>query len=1070
MHNESISLAKLTKPRLQKVLPLPRLHLLLNEKRLHPAIWISGPGGSGKTTLMASYIKNSRLAYLWYQIDEGDADVATFFYYLGLAGKNLTPQKSDLPFLTPEYEMGISIFARRFFEELFNRLPKPGILVFDNYQDIPPDSLLHNVIREALSVIPNDINVFISSRSVPPPVFIKARTNNCLSEINWPDLRLKLEETTELFQFFGGKSFSKEKLKNLHSKTDGWIAGILLLLKRAETEGIDERPFKEFNTQEVFEYLNNEIFEKAAPETQEFMLKNSIFQQITAKIGQNLTGIDNVEQILTRVKQNHWFIYQYPGIERKYQFHPLFRDFLLKKAEQVYTKKQLMALKEAGAQLMEAEGQIEDAIDLYFATDNFSAAIRLILKNAQSMAIQGRFQTLAGWLNKLPEEISQSYPQTLYWLGVSRLPVDQSSARDYFKKALYIFEAQKDNVMMCLSLCGMLDAISYGLGGFEQIDQWLVYLENCSREYDHLPNGEVKSRLTASALLALVLRYPDHPEFKIWTERGMAIIESTAPADIKSQIIMPLLMHRLFIGNLTEGEYFITRYQEIVESGDISPLARITLKDLESFYLWLSGNFAQCRDKVDEALALSSKTGIYILSPIIIAHGIAGALSRGDLKAANEMFEKQSTYAQSSTCMMRESRNTLLSWMAIMEKDLSKAQFMADSAVSVAEETGMPTTAPISLLGQAIAKHLAGKDDKAQKSLEKSFSICQRLESRQIEFACYLTQAEFALNDGNDALLYSALKKAMTIGKERQYINTWLWRTDVMVMLCCKALEAGIEVSYVQDLIRMRKLVPDKPPLEIENWPWTIKIYVLGRFEIVADGKPIKFTQKVQEKPLALLKTIIALGGRDVSIDRIADILWPDAEGDTAHGNFKTTLHRLRRMLGHHQAIYQNSGSITLDQRYFWVDVWMFERSTSLADLTWQSARNEKDLEKAVKLTQRALDLYQGPIFASNEDMAIGLREYLHHRFIRGLEQLAMYWQNRSENEKAIAFYERGLKEDDLVESFYYGIMACSHCLGKRAKALDTYERCKKIMLKTLGIPPSKKIENLKKSILSEKN
>ncbi|MGC9968053.1 MAG: winged helix-turn-helix domain-containing protein, partial [Syntrophobacteraceae bacterium] len=135
-----------------------------------------------------------------------------------------------------------------------------------------------------------------------------------------------------------------------------------------------------------------------------------------------------------------------------------------------------------------------------------------------------------------------------------------------------------------------------------------------------------------------------------------------------------------------------------------------------------------------------------------------------------------------------------------------------------------------------------------------------------------------------------------------------------------KALEAGIETDYVQGLIRRRNLMPDVPVLHLENWPWPLRIYTLGQFEILRDSEALRFTGKVQQKPLLLLKALIAFGGRAVKEEQLCDALWPDAEGDLAHLSLETTLHRLRKLIGKDRVIQFKEGKLTLDIQSCWVD------------------------------------------------------------------------------------------------------------------------------------------------------
>src|SRR5574341_1012728 len=83
---KSTSIAKITRPRLPDVLPRTRLfHLLDQTRKKFPAIWISGPAGAGKTTLVSSYLDSRELPCLWYQVDERDAYAAPFFQYMTMA-------------------------------------------------------------------------------------------------------------------------------------------------------------------------------------------------------------------------------------------------------------------------------------------------------------------------------------------------------------------------------------------------------------------------------------------------------------------------------------------------------------------------------------------------------------------------------------------------------------------------------------------------------------------------------------------------------------------------------------------------------------------------------------------------------------------------------------------------------------------------------------------------------------------------------------------------------------------------------------------------------------------------
>jgi DNA-binding SARP family transcriptional activator len=105
-----------------------------------------------------------------------------------------------------------------------------------------------------------------------------------------------------------------------------------------------------------------------------------------------------------------------------------------------------------------------------------------------------------------------------------------------------------------------------------------------------------------------------------------------------------------------------------------------------------------------------------------------------------------------------------------------------------------------------------------------------------------------------------------------------------------------------------------------------LRIFTLGRFAVLSHGKKLATKLLARNKPIQLLQALIALGGRQVSKTRLADIFWPDSNGDEQAAALKITLHRLRSMLGVAEVIIQTPTNLSLNPSVCWVDCWQFER------------------------------------------------------------------------------------------------------------------------------------------------
>jgi DNA-binding SARP family transcriptional activator len=373
--------------------------------------------------------------------------------------------------------------------------------------------------------------------------------------------------------------------------------------------------------------------------------------------------------------------------------------------------------------------------------------------------------------------------------------------------------------------------------------------------------------------------------------------------------------------------------------------------------------------------------------------------------------------------------------------NLNQALSHADACLKLNEKLGWFFGMAIARLHKAIALHESGRHKEAEKDLEQGIKKALHLRLPRTQFSAYLLKAHFALDRSQEQDCLAHLRKAFSLSREEGYFPHFIDRPNAMANLCIKALEAGIEVDYVQEFIRRLKIIPETSPQHLEKWPWPLKIFTLGRFGLLKDEKPLRFARKVQQRPLALLKALIALGGKEVKEEEISDFLWPESDGDAAHKAFMINLHRLRQLLGDEKVVQYQEGRLSVDVHQCWVDVWAFEHLLEEAEDGWKKGGTDK----AIQLSEKALEIYQGDFLTDwvDEPFTRSLRERLKSNLIRSVDRLAGHWEKIGQFEKAAEAYQKALEVNDLIEDFYRRLMVCYGRLGKRAEALAVYRRCR---------------------------
>ena len=244
-----------------------------------------------------------------------------------------------------------------------------------------------------------------------------------------------------------------------------------------------------------------------------------------------------------------------------------------------------------------------------------------------------------------------------------------------------------------------------------------------------------------------------------------------------------------------------------------------------------------------------------------------------------------------------------------------------------------------------------------------------------------------------------------------------------------------------------------------------VRIYLFDTFQIereTASGpSPIPIRSKKLQTMLAYLTLF-----RQKPIERpqLSQALWPRAGAAAARRNLREYLYRARQLLS---GIFPHTAVLESDEQYLYfhlpdscrVDVEIFAQTVAAAEAAPVP-------EQAISLWEDALALYRGDLLAAvYDDWADAERERLRQLYLNALERLAAARQNSGDYSGAARAIQRLLENDPLEEAAHRRLMELYVAAGDRARALQQYEICRRILQEKLDAPPLPQTEALYRAI-----
>ncbi len=974
-----VSLAKLTPPSLPALVTRSRLTKQIEQARRRGAkvVWLQAPPGSGKTTLATSYIHTRKCPTLWYQLNSSDADPATWVHYLSMGIQQAAPRfRKSMPALEPAYMANLPEFIRRFFEELFMRLKSPGLLIFDNYHDLPIDSPVQGLMAEAFRTIPPGALCLVTSRLAPPPSFATFIADQTLVEFPADNLAFDLVETKQLLALHHPKNTKPEAewTQQLHKQTQGWVAGMILLgTNRTATHQptastLKALPHKaEFvgDHSILFDYFVQEALTHVSSDVRKLLLKTALFPAFTDQMAQKLTGLAIAGYELNKLSRARYFVENREGTQKVFQYHPLFKEFLRHQAAIEFGPDTWQALHGEAADLLLNEGWVEDAIELLLGNQQHKQVSQLLVQQAPKLIEQGRFQTLAEWLNRIPVQEYEREPYLRYWQGMSLLLQDPTTSLRCFQTAFQTFQQREDVCGMLLAASGAIYSIDFTWTHLDRIDEWLPIIDSTWDQHsDDLP-PEVQSTVIIAMMRGLYWRQPHRTIVHAWIERAVAFIQQY---DRFSELT--ILLHHIVccsrsFGSIQEVLQSTNSTIQKVANAPLSPPNQLAWEISQTGVSWVTGAFQKAKVHYQRASDLLIEHEVSVFRGPLLFNGLYAALHSQDLEHAETLLPAEDD-APCIGPVFYAIGMFQKGWFYALKGETDKALNYAQQSIVLAQQPKGRHFEAVATLGLAMVLADTGRFEDVEQPLSEVEAVAQALDHVSLNYSCHLLRAYVLLETSTRQQALPFLKHACQLGQEHDIFYTYeSWLPRILTPLCALAVEEDIELDYVRQLIRDKHLTLDAKTANTLAWPWPIRIQTLGTFLITTDEGPVVFGRKAPLMPLRLLQLLISLGGQTISLTRLSDALWPDADGDAAYRSILTTLTRVRKILGREDALIVQGGLLSINTHLCWVDSLAFEHLVSRALLDFEN-HNAKRARESSLLAQR---VYEGPFLPAIDEV-----------------------------------------------------------------------------------------------------
>ena len=1091
---------KLLPPRPAPALLLrPRLMERLGANLSHPVTLVTAAAGSGKTTLVADFVRSRKRQFVWYQLDHTDADPFVFLGYVAHGIRQIVPgfgaatlsylqQSADEMAQQPERAVDVLL------NEVLDLVDQPFIFVLDDYHHLGAETAVHTIVDRLLAYLPDVMHLIIVSRDVPPLALARLRTQNALTIIDRNELLFTDEETQELFRTVFDLELTPEQLAEYRERTHGWITALQLVRQVAQRQALGLREGESASTpdlseilrqseRDIFDYFAEEVFADETENVQQLLLRLSLLERIDSDVCAQLHPKSGCAAALPALVRRNVFMTVAglsDGRGEEYRLHPLFKDFLRRRLHTEVGQAGVTAEHARYADFFIADEQWEPAMRHLLAAEDFARAARIIAEKGADWIASGAFSLLLTFAEAVPPAVLETEPRALaHRAEIVRLRGEYDAAQSLFRHATTLLHKRGDAEGEA-DAYHSLATIARRRGDFATA---FSYLDRAVELTDE--SSVVRTRCANTrglCLLALSRRAEAELEFR-------AALQSAEEQN--DERYARLIAHNLGLPAMGRGDFLeaLRWLRRMLKEDDGAPIPQEATAYLNMARCYLfRGELDQCEQNLERAMERCQLFNLVALSGDVLETYGNLYRERNDAARATEFYDQATRfYEDAGLDLSRSEVQEERAVLHLQNGEMHAARVLMERLVGARAEASDE-------IGTLTARLTRARAMLAQREVEAATAelkdILAYFHTHGLYY--YEAQASLALAEGRhiagqEVEMMAHLRRALDLAARYDY-EYWLKREiarhpalfawpEVCELLppdlreqvadaTAATAARSIGAQPTDSLATTQAAATAAPPKPAAD----LTIRMLGPIEIFRDpARPLAADAWTTKRARDILCFIASRRHRRASKDTIIDTFWGEADFEAVEKNFHPTVSHIRKALNSRQPIKQNfllyrDGDYLLNGEFsYQIDTEEFDQLVTQAEAARRAGKHDESLN----FYEQAVALYRGNFLqGSYEEWAEEQRSYYREQYLRMLETLAKAAVKAEDWPRALHLAQDILKDDPFREDVHCMVMRAHAALGNRVAVKDQYESLRRLLRKELGVEPTAETQKVLRQLM----